>query len=116
MEKVEKIMETIGENGKGFNVHIVRESPVITLVDRDWNGGSTREIYLDELKRAEIGTEFRVNRNDGCGRDVHSEVLTVLMKNKNGILCHLLADYTSDDSNPESWSEEELIWVSYARG
>ena len=109
-----EILKNIG-NGDIPNTEVIREQPVITLSHTDYNGSEVRNVYLDELKNSTVGDTFYAERYSSCGRDVTFDVLTVLVKNNNGVLCHLSTERTSDDPDPVSWSEEKLIWFSYTR-
>ena len=111
---VKDIMENIGLDGE-IDTRVIRETPVITLRDFNYNDYKDRDIYLDELKRASVGEKFSVYRSSCCGRDVTRDTLTILVKNENGVLCHLLTERSSDEPCPERWTEEELLWFSYER-
>lgn len=111
---VKDIMENIGSDD-GIKTGTIREKPVFTLRSSDYNDSVYRDIYLDELKNAPVGCIFSAHKSSWCCRDVLCDTMTVLMKNENGVLAHLLTEHSSDDPNPEGWTDEELIWFSYKR-
>lgn len=90
----------------------VIEQPLITLYYSAWN---TPPVYLDifsqDLRKADIGTEFSPSATTTCGRAVDIESLTVVYRDEYGVSCLLRRWGTEDTPSAEPWeSKPELIW------
>ena len=90
----------------------VIEQPLITLYYSDWNTPPVSlRIFSQDLRKADIGTEFSPCAATACGRAVDEESLTVVYRDEYGVACLYRRRGTEDTTAAEPWeSTPELIW------
>ena len=95
-----------------------KEEPIFILNSsvNDFKGseGETIEIYIEEIKRAEVGKTWAASNPTNCGRGVFEEGIEIVYKTREGAAILHRKWGTTDSDNPLPWEDApELIWIEF---
>ena len=94
-----------------MKTNVIVEEAIFTLNYSDYDTSSIRELFVSDLKNADIGHVFQTDTISNCGRGVNDASLEVIYKTNKGVACLYRNWGSTDEPNPEEWeAEPNLIW------
>ena len=92
---------------------ILTETPVMTLYSGSYNGGSEKNIYMNQIRTLPIGGVIGHSDTRNCGRACVEIELKKVYQDMSGTLLIKTETGTTDSPNPEDWITVDSLWVSY---
>lgn len=95
-----------------MKTNVIIEQPIFILESSDWNGSVSREIYVSDLQKANVGDIFIPHNDSNCGRAKKEEKIEIVYKTENGVGVLYRCYGTTDSPNPREWENDpELFWI-----
>ena len=92
---------------------ILTEYPIITLYSGSYNGGSEKNVYMNQIRTLPIGGIIGHSDTRNCGRGCREEELKKVYQDMSGTLLIKTTIGATNEANPEEWVEVDSLWVSY---